>query len=109
MNLIARGGLGAKAGRLFIEATGRHPADIGRILGRTEKTSRGMATGELSFDRVVSTIKLWNQRCDERDRVRLTLEACRGSDVLTVSRTHSPVSSGPDSSPAGSTTAGGSA
>ena len=90
MNLIARGGLGAKAGRLFIEATGRHPADIGRILGRTEKTIRGMATGELSFDRVVSTIKLWNQRCDERDRVRLTLEACRGPDVLTVSRTHSP-------------------
>ena len=42
MNLIARGGLGAKAGRLFIEATGKHPADIGRILGRTEKTIRGM-------------------------------------------------------------------
>ena len=90
MNLIARGGLGAKAGRLFIEATGKHPADIGRILGRTEKAIRGMAHGELSLERVSSTIKMWNLRCDEGDRVKLTLEVCRGPDVLTVSRTHSP-------------------
>lgn len=87
MDLLQRGGLGAKAGRAFIEATGRHTSDIARIVRRDEKTITGMRRGELSFERVIEVVKVWNARCSQGERVRLVLEVERGRTTLLVERT----------------------
>ena len=87
MDLLQRGGLGAKAGRAFIEATNRHTSDIAHIVRRDEKTITGMKRGELSFERVVEVVKVWNARCSEGERVRLVLEVERGRTTLLVERT----------------------
>ena len=86
MDLLQRGGLGAKAGRAFIEATNRHTSDIARIVRRDEKTIAGMRRGELSFERVVEIVKVWNARCSQGERVRLVLEVERDRTTLLVER-----------------------
>ena len=87
MDLLQRGGLGAKAGRAFIEATSRHPTDIARIVRRDEKTIAGMKRGELSFERVIEVVKVWNARCLQSERVRLVLEVERDRTTVLVKRT----------------------
>ena len=87
MDLLQRGGLGAKAGRAFIEATNRHTSDIARIVRRDEKTITGMRRGELSFERVVEIVKVWNARCAQGERVRLNYELSREGATRLVERT----------------------